>query len=54
MLLAEIEYNGQLSAAAYTILTGMVLLILGGLSWCFYRALKATNSSGDEQLPDDE
>jgi len=52
-MLAEIVYDGELSGAAYTILAGMILLIVGGLSWCFYRALKATNKDTSEQLPDE-
>ncbi len=54
MLLAEIVYDGQLSASAYVILTAMFFLIVGGLSWCFYRAITAVNKDADEQLPDEE
>jgi hypothetical protein len=53
-MLAEIEYDGQLSASAYVILTAMVFLIVGGLSWCFYRAITAANKDAAEQLPDEE
>ncbi len=53
-MLAEIEYNGQLSAGAYIILTALFLLIVGGLSWCFYRAITAVNKDAAEQLPDEE
>ena len=53
-MLAEIEYDGQLSASAYIILTTMFFLIVGGLSWCFYRAITAVNKDAAEQLPDEE
>ncbi len=53
-MLAEIEYDGQLSAGAYIILTVMFLLIVGGLSWCFYRAITAVNKDAAKQLPDEE
>jgi len=52
-LLAAIEYDGNLSGVAYLILAGMFALIVGGLSWCFYRALTATNKNADEQMPDE-
>lgn len=53
-MIAEIVYDGSLSIWAYMILGFMFLLIVGGLSWCFYRAIKASNSGADEQLPDEE
>ncbi len=53
MILAEIDYDGQLSAWAYIILAAIFLLIVGGLSWCFYRALTATGRNAVEQHPDD-
>ena len=52
-LLAEITYDGELSAWAYGILAGMFLIIVGGLCWCFYRALIAANKDASEQFPDD-
>jgi hypothetical protein len=52
-MIAEITYDGTLSGPAYLILTGMLLIIVGGLSWCFYRALTAANKESSEQLPDD-
>ena len=52
-LLATIEYDGNLSAAAYVILAGMFVIIVGGLSWCFYRAHTSTNKNVDEQFPDE-
>ena len=53
MLLSEVNYDGELSGWAYLILAGMLLLIVGGLSWCFYRVLTAGNKGAGEQLPDE-
>jgi len=39
-LLAAIEYDGQLSATAYIILAVILLGIIAGLGWCFYRAVR--------------
>ncbi|MCF7958772.1 MAG: hypothetical protein K9M57_10025 [Phycisphaerae bacterium] len=48
------KYNGELSGEAWFILTAMILLIVGGLSWCFYRAITAANKNQDqEQFPDE-
>ena len=52
-MLAEIEYNGELSLAAYLILAGMLVLLVGGYCWCFYRAIRAAGD-GEEQVPDEE
>jgi len=52
-MLAAINYDGQLSAVAYIILLCMFLIIVGGLSWCFYRALSAANKNAEEQFPDE-
>ncbi len=52
-MLAEIQYDGQLSGAAYMILAFMFFLIFGGLAWCFYRAISAADKTADEQLPDE-
>jgi hypothetical protein len=35
----------QLSAVSYLILSVVFLLIIGGLGWCFYRALSTTNEN---------
>ena len=45
--------DGQLSGSAYVILAAMCLLIVGGLSWCFYRALTAAGRNADRQYPDE-
>ena len=52
-LLAVVKYDGELSGQAYAILAVMLLLIVGGLSWCFYRAIKANSSQADDQRPDE-
>jgi len=40
-----VTYDGELSAAAYILLTLVLLGIIAGLSWCFYRAITATDRS---------
>jgi len=52
-MFAEIIYDGQLSVEAWLILTGTVALIVGGLSWCFYRTVAAARKDTAEQLPDE-
>ena len=52
-MIAEIIYDGELSTTAYVILTLMFLLIIGGLFWCFYRAIIATSKEAREQHPDE-
>ena len=51
-MLAEVIYDGELSGTAMLILFSALLVIIGGLGWCFYRALKATDKTGVVQLPD--
>ena len=41
----------QLNAVSYLILSLVFLLIIGGLGWCFYKALMATGSPTEAQLP---
>ncbi|MHC4623839.1 MAG: sodium-dependent transporter [Planctomycetota bacterium] len=43
----------QLSGVSYLILSIVLLLIIGGLGWCFFRALASTGRGG-EQGPDDK
>ena len=50
---AQTRYDGDLSFTAYMILTLAFLGIIGGLGWCFYRAIKSGNSNSEPQLPDD-
>jgi hypothetical protein len=52
-LTAVIEYDGQLSATAYIILAVMLLGIIMGLGWCFYRAIKAEDKLSEPQKPDE-
>ena len=43
----------KLSGVSYVILAVVSLIIIGGLSWCFYRALTAVKET-DIQHPDEE
>ncbi|MHC4457940.1 MAG: sodium-dependent transporter [Planctomycetota bacterium] len=43
----------QLGGVSYLILSVMLLLIIGGLGWCFYRALSTTNENTKTQHPDE-
>lgn len=52
-MIAEITYDGELSITAYVILALTFLLIIGGLFWCFYRAIAAANKGAREQHPDE-
>ena len=52
-MLADIVYDGELSGTAYAILFVVMLIIFGGLAWCFHRALKAAEKTPEPQLPDD-
>ena len=45
--------RNELSGVSYIILAAVFLIIIGGLAWCFYRALAAAGSSGDTQSPDE-
>ena len=51
--LAEIEYDGELSAMAYIILAAVLMIIIGGLGWCFYRAVMAAGKEEDVQHHDE-
>ena len=52
-LLADIQYDGQLSATAYILLSVILLIIIGGLGWCFYRAIIASNAPVEKQRHDE-
>ena len=52
-MLSAIEYDGELSATAYITLAVVLLLIVTGLSWCFYRAMKAKEQLPEPQSPDE-
>ena len=43
----------KLSGVSYIILTAALLIIIGGLSWCFYKALVAAGSLAEPQSPDE-
>ena len=43
----------QLSVVSYVILSIVFLIIIGGLVWCFYRALTAVNKDTEIQHPDE-
>jgi hypothetical protein len=43
----------KLSGVSYIILAVVFLIIIGGLSWCFYRALLAANAGKGIQHPDE-
>ena len=50
---SEVIYNETLSGTAYLILFATLLVIIGGLAWCFYRAIKVAGERAEAQLPDD-
>jgi len=52
-ILSEVTYDGQLSAVAYIILSVALFVIIGGLAWCFYRAIMASGQEAPEQHPDE-
>jgi hypothetical protein len=52
-ILSKVEYNGELSAVAYIILACAIFIMIGGLGWCFYRALMAGGQEAPQQHPDE-
>jgi NSS family neurotransmitter:Na+ symporter len=44
--------HDKLSGVSYVILAVVFLIIVGGLGWCFYRALAVANLSAEIQSPD--
>ncbi|MFQ6035423.1 MAG: sodium-dependent transporter [Sedimentisphaerales bacterium] len=48
---APIHY--ELRGISYVILAAVFLIIVGGLGWCFYRAITAVGSSAEPQSPDE-
>ena len=44
----------EMSWVSYLVLTAMTTLLVGGLAWCFYRAIKASGSAAPEQVPEDD
>ena len=43
----------ELSGVSYVILGVVFLIIIGGLGWCFYRAMMAAGKAEEPQLPDE-
>jgi len=48
---SEPVIRSELSGVSYLILTAVLLIVIGGLGWCFYRALLAAGASDDQQYP---
>ena len=48
-----IPIRDKLSGISYIILAAVFLIIIGGLGWCFYRALLAANEETGVQHPDE-
>jgi len=44
----------EMSWVSYLVLTAMATLLVGGLLWCFYRAIKASGAESPEQVPEDD
>ncbi len=53
MLEIERSLDGQLGSTAWIVLAGIIFIIVGGLSWCLYKAITAANNDAGEQFPDD-
>jgi hypothetical protein len=50
---AEHVVRTELSGVSYVILAAVFLIIVGGLGWCFYKALSAAGGQDVEQRPDE-
>ncbi|MBN1392417.1 MAG: sodium-dependent transporter [Sedimentisphaerales bacterium] len=50
---AEAPVRQQLSGISYVILAAAFLIIVGGLGWCFYRAIAAAGIFAEPQSPDE-
>ena len=51
---AAVPIREELSGVSYIILAVVSLIIIGGLGWCFYRALTAAGRNTGTQHPDEE
>ncbi|MGB2865821.1 MAG: sodium-dependent transporter [Sedimentisphaerales bacterium] len=51
---AAVPIRHELSGVSYLILAVVFLIIIGGLGWCFYRALTAAGRDTGIQHPDEE
>lgn len=52
-IVSKIQYDGQLSGTAYIMLAIAMLIMFGGLGWCFYRAIGSADKQALEQHPDE-
>ncbi len=43
----------EMTWVSYAVLAGMLSLLVGGLGWCFYRAIKAAGAAAPAQLAED-
>jgi len=50
---ATVPIRDTLSGVSYIILAVVFFIIIGGLGWCFYRALTAAGNNTEIQYPDD-
>jgi len=48
-----VPIRDKLSGVSYIILAAVFLIIIGGLGWCFYRALSPANEDTGIQHPDE-
>ena len=47
-----VESTGELGIVSYLMLGGMLTVLVVGLGWCFYRALRAAGSKAGPQVPE--
>jgi len=50
---SQASIHHELSGISYIILAVVFLIIVGGLGWCFYRAIAAVTRGDEEQQPDE-
>lgn len=50
---AEVPVHHELSGVSYVILAAIFLIIVGGLGWCFYRAIATTGIFEEPQSPEE-
>jgi len=48
-----VQYDGELGADAWIILAVMLGLLVAGLGWCFYRAIRGASTDAYEQKPEE-
>jgi len=49
----EEEAAAEMTWVSYAVLTGMLALLVAGLAWCFYRAMKAAGETAPEQVAEE-